>query len=303
MTLVKELRVDFKKHNLLLTSAIGASKAIIDAAYNVRVLSTYLDFLHIMCYDYGGAWDRKVTANAPLQSEGTLNVQFTIDYLIAQGASPSKLVLGVPFYGRTFVTDSVAGALGDAASNVGFQGPFTKENGFIGYNELCALLADKNSGWTSTYDTATRQGIARHRDDVANETRVVTYDSLRSMAVKARYAVQKGLAGTMVWSVDTDDFHGDCLGESDVYVDFPGVGKSLRTATNFPLLRTLNEALVLALDEQRQQEEDAANEISHGEDAVAPAGGLASRIGFPSQTGALCVCVLLLQRGLTFLRN
>lgn len=295
MALVKELRADFKQHNLLLTSAIGASKAVIDSAYNVRVLSRYLDFMHIMCYDYGGAWDRKVSANAPLQSAGTLNVQFTIDYLIEQGASASKLVLGVPFYGRTFVTESVGGEMGDPASDVGFQGPFTKENGFIGYNELCALLADNQSGWTSSFDTATRQGIARRRDDVANETRVVTYDSLRSMAVKARYAVRKGLAGTMVWSVDTDDFHGDCLGESDVFVDFAGVGKSLRTSTNYPLLRTLNEAIVLAIDELRQEEE-ASNEIPHGEDPTeSPAGGMASRVGVSSLAIAMVISGLLIR--------
>lgn len=289
MALVKELRVDFKQHNLLLTSAIGASKAVIDAAYNVRVLSRYLDFMHIMCYDYGGAWDRRVTANAPLRGQGTLNVEFTIDYLIEQGASPSKLVLGVPFYGRTFVTQTVAGALGDPASDVGFKGPFTNENGFIGYNELCALLTDKNSGWTSVYDSAMGQGIARYHDEVANETHVVTYDSLRTMAVKSRYAVRKGLAGTMVWSVDTDDFHGDCSGEADVFVDFPSVGKSRRMATNFPLLRTLNEALVLALDELKQEAEDEANVIPHGEGTnEKPDDGS----GSASRNGVQCVWII-----------
>lgn len=76
--LVKELKDMLKPHNLLLTSAIGASKKVIDQAYNVRELSKYLDFLHIMCYDYGGNWDRKITANAPLHSDDDLNVETTI---------------------------------------------------------------------------------------------------------------------------------------------------------------------------------------------------------------------------------
>lgn len=64
--LTKELREEFDEHGLLLTSAIGASKKVIDEAYDVRQISRYLDYLHIMCYDYHGSWDRRVGYNAPL---------------------------------------------------------------------------------------------------------------------------------------------------------------------------------------------------------------------------------------------
>lgn len=67
--LCKELREQFNPHNLLLTSAIGAAKNVIDQAYDVRQISRYLDFLHIMCYDYHGSWDRKVGYNAPLTAQ------------------------------------------------------------------------------------------------------------------------------------------------------------------------------------------------------------------------------------------
>lgn len=72
--LVKEFREEFNKHNLLLTSAFGASKKTIDLAYDVRALSYSLDFMHIMCYDYGGSWDKKIAPNAPLTSDGDLNI-------------------------------------------------------------------------------------------------------------------------------------------------------------------------------------------------------------------------------------
>lgn len=66
VALTKELREEFDNYGLLLTSAIGASKNVIDQAYDVRQISRYLDFLHIMCYDYHGSWDQKVGYNAPL---------------------------------------------------------------------------------------------------------------------------------------------------------------------------------------------------------------------------------------------
>lgn len=235
----------------------------------MRTLSHLLDYLHVMCYDYGGAWDRRVTANAPLHSADDLNVQSTIEYLVSRGASPAKLVLGVPFYGRSFITlPGGDGRLGDPATDpaMGFGGPYTKENGFLGYNELCTLLDDPDAGWHRTYDVATHQGVARWLNRTSGAWHVVTYDSLRSVAAKARFAVQHRLAGAMVWSVDTDDFHGNCEVEKDIYADFGRAARAQRNFVNFPLLRTLNEAIVLAGDEMRQAEAEAENEIPHGID-------------------------------------
>lgn len=62
--------------------------------------------------------------------------------MLKLGAPPNKLVLGLPLYGRTFLLEKPLAnpkkkmKLGLPASNVGFQGPFTRENGFMGYNEV-----------------------------------------------------------------------------------------------------------------------------------------------------------------------
>lgn len=272
--LVKELKNELKKYNLILTSAIGASKATIDQAYNIRELSKYLDFLHIMCYDYGGSWDKKITANAPLHSDDDLNVESTIKHLIKLGANPSKIVMGVPFYGRTFVTN-LDGNYGDASNDLGFQGPFTRETGFLGYNEICAILTNRTSKWTNAWDDATSQGIARFKDEQTGETKVVVYDSTRSVAKKIKFAMKNDLAGVMTWSIDTDDFLGDCNIEHETFDDFGGtVGVKLtlpkRVNSNYPLLRTLNEAIIIALDEIEQENEikenEIENEIPHGEE-------------------------------------
>lgn len=63
--------------------------------------------------------------------------------MIKMGMKPSKLIVGLPLYGRTFFLEEPAiistqeqPRLGASAKNVGFQGPFTRENGFMGYNEV-----------------------------------------------------------------------------------------------------------------------------------------------------------------------
>ena len=55
----------------------------------------------------------------------------------------------------------------------------------------------------------------------------VSYDDANSIAAKSRFATERGAAGIMVWSIDTDDFRGSC--------DLP--------QGRFPLLKTINRVL------------------------------------------------------------
>ena len=99
----------FRPHQLLLTAAIGAATPTIDVAYDIPRMYKYLDYIHVMCYDYHGKWDRKTGHNAPLYprpnekgQDVLLNVDNTLEYLMKKGALPEKTVLGVPLYGRAF---------------------------------------------------------------------------------------------------------------------------------------------------------------------------------------------------------
>ncbi|XP_055608663.1 probable chitinase 2 isoform X2 [Uranotaenia lowii] len=267
VSLVKELSQQFKRNNLLLTSAIGAGKDTIDAAYDIKTLSKYLDYLHIMCYDYNGSWNRKIGPNAPLQSSrDVLSVEYTIEHLMKLGAPSSKIVMGLPFYGRTFVTAAKRAKIGDESDEKGFAGRSTNENGFMGYNEVCEALKENPDGWNVSWDPEASEAIATMLD--GNMTKVVIYDNTRSMANKVRYAIRQNLVGLMVWSVDTDDFNGLCTAEEDTYTDF---GDRNQIKLNIPppiqdkykLLKTINDAIVVATDELNQE-----NEISHVPDEV-----------------------------------
>lgn len=95
------------------------------------------------------------------------------------------------------------------------------------------------------WDDETRTPYAVH------ENKVITYDNERSMMEKVKFAMEKSLAGAMVWSIDTDDFHGDCSEDS---------GDNFM---NFPLMRSINKGIEVALEEIKRDKE---NIIPHGKE-------------------------------------
>ena len=119
----------FRPAGLMLTAAIGAAPGTIDAAYDIEKMYQYLDLVHVMCYDYHGKWDKKTGHNAPLRprpdeagDDLTLNVDYTLQYLIQLGARPEKTVLGVPFYGRAFsLINPNENKIGDKTKDTSFQ--------------------------------------------------------------------------------------------------------------------------------------------------------------------------------------
>ena len=149
-------------------------------------------------------------------------MKYTWDYLHKRGAKPGKTVLGDPIYGRAFNLEFPHdNAMGSRAQETSFQGPYTREDGFMGYNEICEELKDPNSGWNVTMDEHHQAPY------MVKGIKWISYDDELSVKKKTQFAYDQGLAGVMTWSIDTDDFTGTCNGH------------------RFPLLRAINNALYL----------------------------------------------------------
>lgn len=71
----------------------------------------------------------------------------TLTYLLNKGTPSNKMVLGLPMYGRTFIlanklNSSKESPIGQTSISDGFKGPYTGENGFMGYNEVYFIFVN-----------------------------------------------------------------------------------------------------------------------------------------------------------------
>lgn len=239
--LLKELNEVYKPENLYLSAFLRTPTHIVEKAYDVKNIAKFVDAVLMMTFDLGGSWNRRVGFNAPINGNSEDTVDSRVEYFKSLGVPAEKIILGIPFFGRTFVTQN-EGNIGDATTNnFGFAGPFVKENGFLGFNEICRLRKEGN--WEVTFDTKASEAIGKFTKD--GQKHVVTFDSPRSVANKVKYAMEKNLGGVWAWFVDTDDFRGDCKSDLTVFADFPQAAMAPRTESDHPLLRTINDAMGL----------------------------------------------------------
>ncbi|KAH6668116.1 family 18 glycosyl hydrolase [Plectosphaerella plurivora] len=153
-----------------------------------------LDFWNLMAYDYAGSWDSLAghQANIFPSSNTPASTPFStvaaLDAYVAAGVAPSKIVLGMPLYGRAF--ENTKGP-GTAFQGVG-QG--TWEQGVYDYKVLPHPGAQEHHddaiGASWSFDSATG--------------RVITYDTVRMARRKAEFIVDRGLGGAMWWESSAD---------------------------------------------------------------------------------------------------
>lgn len=143
----------------------------------------------------------------------------SVNYWIQGGAPSRKIVMGVPFYGQSFVLSSGQNyGLNAPSYGPGEAGKYTRAGGFLSYYEICDRT--NRDGWSVVRDPQNRIGPYAHKGN-----QWVSYDDVENIRTKAKYMRDMNLGGGMVWALDLDDFANYC-----------GCGK-------YPLLTTLNQGL------------------------------------------------------------
>lgn len=175
--------------DLTLSMPLGATNW--HGAYDMERVADHLDWIGIMTYDMHGGWTHHAGHLAPLYpapgDEDHFSMDQSIDYWLARGVPESKLLPGIPFYGRQW---EGASALHDPT--VGAVTALT-------YASIEPLVGSE--GWE------------RHWDEVAlvpyliNEDAelFLTYEDEESVAEKIEYVRERDLPGVIVWEISQDD--------------------------------------------------------------------------------------------------
>ena len=79
------------------------------------------------------------------------------------------------------------------AADTSFSGQYTREDGFMGYHEICEELHVPGSRWTVDIDPFQLSPY------MWNGRQWISYDDEKSLRRKSEYAYDFDLAGVMIW--------------------------------------------------------------------------------------------------------
>jgi len=189
--------------SLLLTIAAPAGPHNI-SNHEMDQFPQYLNFINLMTYDYHGSWDSYTghlaamypASDDPYAQPGWSMNETVQTYRVQYGIPKDKLVLGLPFYGRSW-TGVPPGPNSDGLyQSATSAGPGERdEPGMLNYSTIISRYAPVYSKY---YHTEARVPW------LYNGTNFITYDDPTAIAEKAQYIVQQDLGGAMFWNLMSD---------------------------------------------------------------------------------------------------
>lgn len=190
-SLIKDLRRTLGKKYVISFAAGGFNK-FIDESVGWKQIMKHLDYVNLMTYDLTNGYSKVTGHHTPLYSssqqiESTDNA---VQRLLSLNVPSHKIVIGAAFYGR--IWEEVP----DSNSGLYQRGKFLKS---VGYKNFSSQLS-ADSGFVYHWD---EQTMSPYLYNVQKKW-FVTYDDIRSIESKTKYALEKKLGGIMFWQLTSD---------------------------------------------------------------------------------------------------
>ena len=209
--LIKQIRSTFDASG----SNLGISFTIPSSYWYLRHFDVpaYLeedgaDWANMMTYDLHGVWDGTdpYIGNITGAHTNLTEIQEAMDLLWRNDVDPSKIVMGIGFYGRSFTLgDSSCTKPGCPMNGGGQPGSCTDTSGILSYSEIMEIV--KNVDINGPYWEETAAVMYVTWDD----NQWVSYDNNVTMKQKVDWANDHCLGGVMVWALDQDTYDWQAL--------------------------------------------------------------------------------------------
>ncbi|MBI2353021.1 glycoside hydrolase family 18 protein [Candidatus Dependentiae bacterium] len=184
----RELKTQKKQ---ILTVALQVSAAVYRALPLEKIVS-YVDWFHVMTYNFFGSFSFEIGFNAPLSNPSSVySIENAIDGLLALDLPAHKLVLGIPLYGYAF--DKTVGGIGASFKK-------TSRTRALSYAKIKELYLN-NPGCNYSWHEKSSVPYLYCPDDSI----FVSFDDQRSVQEKVKFARKKNLRGVMLWRLASDD--------------------------------------------------------------------------------------------------
>lgn len=180
------LRKNLSRDQYDLTVAAPAGPSHM-ANLKIPEMDRYLSFWNLMTYDFTGSWVNLSGHHSNLYG-GDISVDKAVATYINAGVHPSKLIMGMPLYGRSFVDTK---GIGKSFKSVG-NGSW--EQGVWDYKVLPLNGAQ---------EFVDKKAVGAYSYDKDNKT-LITYDNVETARIKAQYVFSKRLGGGMWWESSGD---------------------------------------------------------------------------------------------------
>ena len=208
--LVEDIRAAIGPDKLI-TAAFSANPANLNG-FDWARLDAVMDYYNMMSYDYEGGWSNTTGHNSNIYPSGGEGLSWdgTLQHLLNAGVNPTKINMGVAFYGRGVETSGAA-SFGAATQKrnetVQPDGPiltaadFTHWTPFDGapmYYYIKDEIDNPANGWTKHWDDVGKVPYA------TKGNYYISYDNEESIEMKAQYVKDNDLAGVIIWQVFGD---------------------------------------------------------------------------------------------------
>lgn len=171
--LMQDIRAAIGNEKELTLTTVASARYI-----DFKAILPSVDFVNIMAYDMASA-PKHHSALYPSGHSGDITSDGAVTAHLKAGVPPSKLVMGMPFYGRG----------GDGYPS------------FQDYNKV----GNTDTQYTEKWDEVAQVPYLADK----NDTLVFGFENPRSLAIKCQYILDKDLLGGMYWDYSGDNEQGD----------------------------------------------------------------------------------------------